>query len=160
MPLLRLCSVSRKYLCFTRDSGYPLRLWLMTPILHPASEAHERYNRAQRKTRGVVERCIGVLKSRFQCIDHSGGVLLYTPERACQIIAAVCVLHNICQMHRVPLPNIAEAPDEPAEPLRDVENTPNNSGMQARNNLIARQFTWEKQMLYCYFKNTPHSLLL
>ncbi len=141
MPLLRLCSVSRKYLCFTGDSGYPLRPWLMTPILHPASEAHERYNRAQRKTRGVVERCIGVLKSRFRCIDHSGGVLLYTPERACRIIAAVCVLHNICQMHRVPLPNIAEAPDEPAEPLRDVENPPNKSGMQARNNLIARRFT-------------------
>ncbi len=138
MPLLRLCSVSRKYLCFTGDSGYPLRPWLMTPILHPASEAHERYTRAQRKTRGVVERCIGVLKSRFRCIDHSGGVLLYTPERACRIIAAVCVLHNICQMHRVPLPNIAEAPDEP---LRDVENPPNNSGMQARNNLIARRFT-------------------
>uniref|UniRef100_A0A8C1N3H2 Putative nuclease HARBI1 n=1 Tax=Cyprinus carpio TaxID=7962 RepID=A0A8C1N3H2_CYPCA len=122
------------------DSGYPLRPWLMTPILHPASEAHERYSRAQRKTRGVVERCIGVLKSRFRCIDHSGGVLLYTPERACQIIAAVCVLHNICQMHHVPLPNIPEAPVEPDEPLTHVANPPSNSGMQARNNLIARRF--------------------
>ncbi|ROL47356.1 Protein ALP1-like [Anabarilius grahami] len=122
------------------DSGYPLRPWLMTPILHPASEAHDRSNRAQRKTRGVVERCTGVLKSRFRCTDHSGGVLLYTPERACQITAAVCVVHNICQMHRVPLLNIPEAPDEPDEPLRDVAN-PSNSGLQARNNLKARRFT-------------------
>ncbi|KAK0150631.1 putative nuclease HARBI1 [Merluccius polli] len=42
------------------DSGYTLRPWLMTPILHPATEPDERYSRAQRKTRSVVERCIGV----------------------------------------------------------------------------------------------------
>jgi len=52
------------------------------------------YNSAHARTRNVVERCFGVLKSRFRCLDHSGGTLLYTPERACCIVTAVCVLHN------------------------------------------------------------------
>ncbi|KAK0156625.1 putative nuclease HARBI1 [Merluccius polli] len=90
------------------DSGYALRPWLMTPILHPATEPEQRYSRARRKTRSVVERCIGVVKSRFRCIDLSGRVLQYTPEKACKIITCAFILHNICMMYRLPLPDVPE----------------------------------------------------
>ena len=53
------------------DSGYPLRDWLMTPYLSPASRSQERYNVAHIRTRNVVERCIGVLKKRWACL-HRG----------------------------------------------------------------------------------------
>jgi hypothetical protein len=48
------------------DSGYPLKPWLMTPILHPTTAQEERYNKSHMKTRNCVERAFGVLKSRFR----------------------------------------------------------------------------------------------
>ena len=48
------------------DSGYPCRPYLMTPLLQANTRAEERYNRSHKATRTVVERCIGVLKSRFR----------------------------------------------------------------------------------------------
>ena len=140
----------------TGDSGYALRPWLMTPILHPATEPDERYSRAQRKTRSVVERCIGVVKSRFGCIDRSGGVLQYTPERACKIITCAFILHNICIMYRLPIPDIPEDDD----PEGDVPvPAPCNTGMQVRQDLIRRRFMWRKTTINntwkplsdCYF---------
>ena len=125
----------------TGDSGYALRPWLMTPILHPATEPDERYSRAQWKTRSVVERCIGVVKSRFRCIDRSGGVLQYTPERACKIITCAFILHNICIMYRLPIPDIPDDDD----PEGDVPvPAPCNTGMQVRQDLIRRRFMWRK----------------
>ncbi|XP_061193775.1 putative nuclease HARBI1 [Saccostrea echinata] len=48
------------------DSGYPLRPWLMTPILSPQTQQQEKYNESHIKTRNCVERAFGVLKSRFR----------------------------------------------------------------------------------------------
>ena len=48
------------------DSGYPLRPWLMTPILTPLTKQQEKQNASHIKTRNCVERSFGVLKSRFR----------------------------------------------------------------------------------------------
>lgn len=48
------------------DSGYPLKEWLLTPFLSPSNPQEEKYNEALSKTRIVVERAFGVLKSRFR----------------------------------------------------------------------------------------------
>ncbi|XP_077512050.1 uncharacterized protein LOC144122989 isoform X1 [Amblyomma americanum] len=45
--------------------------------------------------RCVVERCVGVPKSRFRCLQRYR-TLHYEPERAVVIIAACAALHNIC----------------------------------------------------------------
>ena len=68
------------------DSGYPLRIWLLTPF------------------RVVVECSIGLFNSRWRCLDKSGGILLYEPEKVCAITRACAVLHNIAQRHRIPAP--------------------------------------------------------
>lgn len=130
----------RPYVIPVGDSGYPLRPWLMTPVLHPATEAEQRYTRAQCKTRSVVERCIGVVKSRFRCIDMSGGVLQYSPERVCKIIGCAFILHNLCLTYRVPLPNIP--PDDHDQEEEDgLNHPPCQSGIQVRQDLIQRRFT-------------------
>lgn len=91
------------YVCnCTGDSGYPLEPWLLTPFLSPSTPEEVGYNNAHAKTRNVVERCFGVMKSRFRCLDKSGGTLLYTPEKACRIVGAVSVLHNYCIAHNIP----------------------------------------------------------
>lgn len=49
------------------DSGYPQQPWLMTPVLNAApASPEERYNNRHASARNCVERCIGVLKSRFR----------------------------------------------------------------------------------------------
>ena len=85
-------------------SGYPLRPWLLTPVINPTTEAAGKYNRGHIKTRNTVERSFGVLKSRFRCLDTSGGTLFfYSPLKACKTTVAVEVLHNMWITHGVPL---------------------------------------------------------
>ena len=87
------------------DSAYPLRPWLLTPVLNPDTPSEARYNDSHIRTRNTIERAFGVLKSRFRCIDSSGGTLLYTPKKACKIAVATAVLHNMCIESNVPLPD-------------------------------------------------------
>ena len=48
------------------DSGFPLRPYLLTPVMHPNYEAERIYNNKHSKTRVVVEKAFGHLKSRFR----------------------------------------------------------------------------------------------
>lgn len=48
------------------DSGYPLKVWLITPLGNPSTPQEERFQKAHCKTRNVVERAFGVLKQRFR----------------------------------------------------------------------------------------------
>ncbi|KAK0141620.1 Phosphoribosyl pyrophosphate synthase-associated protein 1 [Merluccius polli] len=57
---------------------------------------------------GIVERAIGQLKSRWRCLDRSGGLLLYHPEKVSRIVQACGVLHNIAHRHGVPLREIPD----------------------------------------------------
>ncbi|XP_013415046.1 putative nuclease HARBI1 [Lingula anatina] len=84
------------------DSAYVLRPWLMTPKLHVASTADAAYNAAHMKTRNLIERAFGVLKSRFRCLHKSGGCLMYSPEASANIILACCRLHNFCIREGMP----------------------------------------------------------
>lgn len=83
-------------MCCEGDSGYPLQPWLLTPLANAVTQSELSYNAAQSKTRNVIERCFGVMKSRFRCLDKSGGTLLYSPEKTYKIVMAVSVLHNFC----------------------------------------------------------------
>ncbi|KAM7301324.1 putative nuclease HARBI1 isoform X1 [Ixodes scapularis] len=80
-----------------RDSGYPLEPWLITPVPgnHATSTACGRFNKAHSSIRSVVERCIGLLKNRFRCLQRHRA-LYYHPSTATAIISACAVLHNIC----------------------------------------------------------------
>lgn len=84
------------------DSGYPLEPWLLTPLAQATDRSELAYNNAHCKTRSVIERCFGLLKSRFRCLDKSGGTLLYSAEKTCRLVTAVAVLHNISINHKIP----------------------------------------------------------
>ena len=116
------------------DSAYPLRDWLMTPILNPQTDQERRYNGAFKSTRATVERCIGVLKRRFHCL-HSE--LRYTPGRACRIILACIVLHNMAIDFGVP---VDEAPedDDSDDSDDDCQIPPTRGGRAVRQELVNR----------------------
>ncbi|KAG0444299.1 hypothetical protein HPB47_013953 [Ixodes persulcatus] len=87
------------------DSGYPLEPWLLNPVPgNPAVGSDEaRFNQAHRSTRSVVERCIGMLKNRFRCLQRYR-TLHYDPIRSCNIVTACSILHNVCLYINAPEP--------------------------------------------------------
>uniref|UniRef100_A0A803JVB5 DDE Tnp4 domain-containing protein n=1 Tax=Xenopus tropicalis TaxID=8364 RepID=A0A803JVB5_XENTR len=84
------------------DAGYPCSRWLITPIHRPHSRAECAFNEAHVRARSVIERTFGVLKSRFRCLDKSGGSLMYSPTKVPNIVAACAVLHNLANRHGLP----------------------------------------------------------
>ena len=78
------------------DSGYTLKRWLITPVSRPMTEGENKFNRANKKTRSLIERSFGILKSRWRIVHHTGGTLCYSPSKVAKITIACCVLHNIC----------------------------------------------------------------
>ncbi|XP_017473887.1 PREDICTED: putative nuclease HARBI1 [Rhagoletis zephyria] len=83
------------------DSGYPQLPYLMTPIPgNNLSDSEHNYNRHHRKARNCVERCFGVLKSRFRCLSKDR-VLMYDPVLAGKIINACIILHNIMILNNI-----------------------------------------------------------
>ncbi|XP_054921015.1 putative nuclease HARBI1 [Dermacentor andersoni] len=89
----------------------------------PGSTSEDHYNREHASMRNVVERCSGVLKSKFRCLRQFR-TLLYSPDRAARIIYACVALHNIAldagdwtlDDYRGEVPP-AEEPEEP----RDIQ---------------------------------------
>ncbi|CAC5367254.1 HARBI1 [Mytilus coruscus] len=119
------------------DSGYPLRPWLLTPVLNPTTRNQQRYNASHMKTRSVVERSFGVLKSRFRCKDASAGTLLYRTLKCCDIFIAVAVLHNMCISNRIPLPTDIDRNRPDQEHIDRQQYVGHlNDGANVRNRLI------------------------
>ena len=73
------------------DKGYPCEPYLLTPFPEPHTPEERNYNYAHARTRVRIEMAFGILKARFSCLNH----LRVTPDRACDIIVACSVLHNI-----------------------------------------------------------------
>nr|XP_055063040.1 putative nuclease HARBI1 isoform X2 [Misgurnus anguillicaudatus] len=116
------------------DQGYPLKPWLMTPLTNPTTQQEQNYNRAHARSRGTVERAIGLLKGRWLGLSNTGGTLQYRPEKVCKIIMACCVLHNLAIRQGVPL----QGPPRPDGPMPDAGflPPPNAAAIQARQRII------------------------
>ncbi|XP_044201113.1 putative nuclease HARBI1 [Thunnus albacares] len=95
------------------DRGYPCQPRLLTPYPDPESGPQQNFNHAHGRTRARVEMTIGLLKARFQYLCH----LRVTPERACDIIVACVVLHNIATIRgeQHPAPQIEDTDDDPIQ---------------------------------------------
>ncbi|XP_053908426.1 putative nuclease HARBI1 [Cuculus canorus] len=91
------------------DHSYPLKPWLLTPILGARGGPEGRYNALHRQALAPLRRTLALLRLRFRCLDRSraGGGLQYAPPKVCQIFLACCILHNIALRRRMPL----ELPD-------------------------------------------------
>ncbi|KAH7932913.1 hypothetical protein HPB49_004892 [Dermacentor silvarum] len=78
------------------DSGYPLEPWRLTPVAgHRSPPSPEAEYKVHTAMRAVVERCIGILKERYRCLQKYRA-LHHEPGRAGHIVAACVTLHNIC----------------------------------------------------------------
>lgn len=95
------------------DSAYPLQPWLVTPVPgnHISRSPAAMFNAAHSSLRSVVERCIGVLKMRFRCLQRHRA-LYYGPVFTSKIIAACAVLHNLCVRADLPEPDCTSGIDD------------------------------------------------
>ncbi|KAJ1199306.1 hypothetical protein NDU88_003143 [Pleurodeles waltl] len=55
----------------------------------------------------------GFLKVRFRCLHLTCGSLCYSPKKACQIVVACCMLHNLALRRHVPFLQEEETGDHP-----------------------------------------------
>ena len=90
------------------DSGYTLSNYLITPYDNPRTQSQRRFNRSQKSSRCSVERSFGQLQGRFPCLRYG---LRVDPEKACKIIGACTILHNIAKIRN----------EEPFEEIYDEE---------------------------------------
>ncbi|KAJ1190042.1 hypothetical protein NDU88_006781 [Pleurodeles waltl] len=126
------------------DQGYGIQPWIMTPFGNPSTAAERAYNEAHRRTRSIVERTFGILKSRFRCLDITGGSLLYSPEMVCRIILTCAILHNICIKRNIPLlepePHMPEEEEEEDAGLQQEEELQNTAAGIRRRQQIVNNF--------------------
>ena len=80
------------------DPAYPLLTWLMKafPNNGHLSQQQKTFNYRLSKARVVVEHCYGRLKGRWRCLLKRLDVDV---SDASEVVAACCVLHNICEIH-------------------------------------------------------------
>jgi len=98
------------------------------------SKSGGRYNDVHTRARSVVERTIGQLKGRWRCLDKTGGMLLYSPQKACRIVLACSVLHNVANTRGVPPPQVEADMDEPDPGPPNIR--PNAAALQLRLEVI------------------------
>ncbi|XP_047507202.1 putative nuclease HARBI1 [Pieris napi] len=126
------------------DSAYPLRKYMMTPILNTVTGTPEsHYTDVHARTRNLIERTIGLLKARFRCLlVHR--VLHYTPEKAASIVNACVILHNMCNEAQIPVLDegqVGQMDESSVNVFYNNEylnNEPLHQGMLIRNNLVQR----------------------
>ena len=80
------------------DSTYPMQSWLMKPFAHNSnlSACQRNYNYRICRARIVVENAFGRLKARWRRVLKRND--MHT-DNIPHVIAATCVLHNICEVH-------------------------------------------------------------
>lgn len=90
------------------------------PYADPQSRAQRAYNHAHSvtrvkidPTRVKIENTFGILKARFTCLKG----LRVKPERACQMIAACVVLHNIATIRKERVPDHEPFPPDVTDPM-------------------------------------------
>lgn len=115
----------------------------MTPILDAAQGSREElYTQRHIQARNCIERCFGLLKSRWRCLlKHR--TLHYHPAKAGKIVVACSVLHNIAIHAKLPSPSTLEVEELLHEEFSEnISSVGNDSeliqGRATRSNLISR----------------------
>lgn len=73
------------------DSAYGPQRYMCKPLANPNTRAEKQYQRAQIRSRNVVERTFGALKRRFPCLALG---MRFRREKVQDVVVSCCVLYN------------------------------------------------------------------
>lgn len=81
------------------DAAYPLRRWLMKGYSQQVELTQDKihYTHTLSSARMVVENAFGRLKGRWRCLLKRNDVDIHLIT---DVVAACCILHNICEIQR------------------------------------------------------------
>lgn len=125
------------------DSAYPCLPYLMKPFKYHGhlSTAEKKFNKKLSSSRVVIEQAFGLLISRFRRLKF---IYMRRTDLIPIIIAAACILHNIC-IDNQDVINIEEEVtfNDNLRSAADNEDqfTGNTSGAEKRNRLMLRFVT-------------------
>lgn len=78
---------------FVGDEAYPLLPCLMRPFPRRNLTNEKRiFNYRQSRARRIVECAFGIMVKKFKVLENK---IVVGPEKATQIVKAICVLHNL-----------------------------------------------------------------
>uniref|UniRef100_A0A3Q2PDQ6 Putative nuclease HARBI1 n=1 Tax=Fundulus heteroclitus TaxID=8078 RepID=A0A3Q2PDQ6_FUNHE len=130
----RIFRESHLFTLFERGKETNVRVtYFMTPFPDPNSGPQTRYIAALARTRARIEMTFGQLKQRFQCLKS----LRVAPDRACDIIVACVILHNIATIRKERIPVVGMQPDD--DDLQPVH-LDQPSGRAARDRIVEHHF--------------------
>lgn len=121
------------------DSAYGLKEWLIPPLnRNPDDVVEQRFNRAHKMTRRIVENSIGILKERFPCLNH----LRLRPRKAAKVVLACITLHNIaCRVGRQNVDILIAREEEQHNDDNAEDGAPNVCAIAKLNSLL-QYFTY------------------
>ena len=120
------------------DNGYPLKPWLMTPVLRPQTAAERRYNSAHSRTRVRIEHTFGILKARFAVLAK--GTSSRDPKHASDIMATCFYLHNLATRLRDHISPLARYSITDGQGTPNAGRLDNADGQRCRARLIQNYF--------------------
>ncbi|XP_064642089.1 putative nuclease HARBI1 [Lineus longissimus] len=132
------------------DPAYTCRPYMMTPIRNPRTPAETRYNTAQRRTRGLIERAYGILKKRFHSVGDRNSLRCQLQGSMAIIVATAC-LHNLAIQRNDAIPPQDDDPrpiryEQPELAAHHVE--AHMRGNLFRDRFIREHFQWVSRFIY------------
>ncbi|RVE51570.1 hypothetical protein evm_003702 [Chilo suppressalis] len=131
LNVLAICDADLRILHVDASFGgasHDSHVWNCCPVKNGMERLHDigqiywflgspedHYTNSHVQTRNVIERCFGVLKTRFRCL-LAHRTMHYTPEKAGKIVNACVVLHNLICDSRIEIDKDVMRSDRDRQP--------------------------------------------
>lgn len=116
------------------DSAYCLENFVLKAYDNPVTQSHKDFNTCLRAARSTVERTFGRLKERWRIFRSE---LEYATKDTFSVIAACCVLHNVCEMRNQ---EIIERADDEETVVLPFDNDPSSNAAAMRMAALKRDY--------------------